>query len=174
VDSDASVDPLGRLEVIPTKADRATVLLLVTGVPASGVAASPRASPARASSPARNSVVIAGSSSVTSPGCTATDASSSASNAAMTSTQPSSISAVPSSVGPSALTSSVRDPWCAEHALAALPVETSTLVLYLTAHAEALKVSIAQAHRVAGLPTPTTDAGVRSVWRGIRRQVGTA
>src|SRR5215211_366898 len=72
--------------------------------------------------------------------------------------------------------------WCASHELAALPAEASTLVLYLTAHAETLKpstlqrrlVSIAQAHRAAGLPTPTTDAGVTSVWRGIRRRVGTA
>src|SRR4051794_9913732 len=72
--------------------------------------------------------------------------------------------------------------WCADHQLVPLPAETSALVLYLTAHAEVLKpstlrrrlVSIAQAHRVAGLPTPTTDAGVTSVWRGIRRRVETA
>ena len=72
--------------------------------------------------------------------------------------------------------------WCAAHERPALPAEAATLVLYLTAHAEALKistlqrrlVSIAQAHRAAGLPTPTADAGVASVWRGIRRRVGTA
>lgn len=72
--------------------------------------------------------------------------------------------------------------WCAEHELASLPAAPETLVLYLTAHAEALKastlqrrlVSIAQAHRAAQLATPTEDAGVKSVWRGIRRRVGTA
>src|SRR5215211_5609501 len=72
--------------------------------------------------------------------------------------------------------------WCAEHELAPLPAEASTLVLYLTAQAETLKastlqrrlVSIAQAHRAAGYPTPTADAGVASVWRGVRRRVGTA
>jgi hypothetical protein len=45
--------------------------------------------------------------------------------------------------------------WCADHELAALPAEASTLVLYLTAHAGVLKestlqrrlVSIAQGHR---------------------------
>jgi integrase len=72
--------------------------------------------------------------------------------------------------------------WCAEHELAALPASPSTLALYLSAHAGVLKastlqrrlVAIAQAHRAARQPTPTTDAGVRSLWRGIRRTVGTA
>src|SRR5829696_7517465 len=39
--------------------------------------------------------------------------------------------------------------WCAEHELAALPAEASTLVLYLTAHAEALKVSTLQRRLVS-------------------------
>jgi site-specific recombinase XerD len=72
--------------------------------------------------------------------------------------------------------------WCAERELAALPAAPGTLALYLTEQAGLLKastlqrrlVSIAQAHRVAGHPTPTEDAGVRSIWRGIRRTVGTA
>jgi hypothetical protein len=56
------------------------------------------------------------------------------------------------------------------------------LALYLTDQAEFLKVStlqrrlsaIAQAHRLAGKTVPTEDAGVRAVWRGIRRAKGTA
>ena len=72
--------------------------------------------------------------------------------------------------------------WCADHGLTALPAAASTLALYLTAHAGVLKastlqrrlVAIAQAHRAASQPTPTEDAGVRSVWRGLRRTVGTA
>lgn len=72
--------------------------------------------------------------------------------------------------------------WCAANALEALPAAGSTLALYLTAHAGTLKtstlerrlVAIAQAHRAAGHTSPTTDAGVQSVRRGIRRKVGTA
>jgi len=72
--------------------------------------------------------------------------------------------------------------WCADRALAPLPAAPDTLALYLTAQAGVLKastlqrrlVAIAQAHRAVHQPTPTEDAGVRSVWRGIRRRVGTA
>src|SRR5439155_24400918 len=72
--------------------------------------------------------------------------------------------------------------WCTRRRRAALPASPETLVLYLTDQAKLLKastlqrrlVAIAQAHRVAGHDTPTTDAGVRSVWRGIRRTIGTA
>src|SRR4051812_37835424 len=72
--------------------------------------------------------------------------------------------------------------WCADHDRRKLPAAPDTLALYLTAHAGVLKastlqrrlVAIAQAHRAAKQPTPTEDAGVRSVWRGIRRRVGTA
>lgn len=72
--------------------------------------------------------------------------------------------------------------WCALHAVPALPTEPSTLVLYLTDQAAVLKTStlqrrlaaIAQAHRLAGHPSPTEDITVRTVWRGIRRTKGTA
>lgn len=72
--------------------------------------------------------------------------------------------------------------WCAERGLAPLPAAPTTVALYLTDGVEALSistlgrhlVSIAQAHRAGGHPTPTTDAIVASVWRGIRRTHGTA
>jgi site-specific recombinase XerD len=72
--------------------------------------------------------------------------------------------------------------WCATNAVSSLPAASGTLIAYLTAHAGWLKastlqrrlVAIAQAHRAASLDSPTTDAGVKSVWRGIRRTVGTA
>ena len=63
-----------------------------------------------------------------------------------------------------------------------LPATPATVVLYITAvAAKGLKpstirrrlASISVAHQVAGLETPTTDAGVRAVWSGIRRHYGT-
>ena len=84
--------------------------------------------------------------------------------------------------GPTAPTGSISPPGARITASTLCPATPSTLALYLTAHAETLKastmqrrlVAIAQAHRAAQHPTPTEDAGVRSVWRGIRRRVGTA
>jgi integrase len=72
--------------------------------------------------------------------------------------------------------------WCAGHGLPSLPAAPTTVALYLTEGVVSLSistlgrhlVSIAQAHRAAGLATPTTDAIVASVWRGIRRTHGTA
>ena len=72
--------------------------------------------------------------------------------------------------------------WCADNGLPSLPASPATLALYLTAAADELStstlgrrlVSIATAHRAAGHPTPTDAAGVRAVWRGIRRRKGTA
>ena len=72
--------------------------------------------------------------------------------------------------------------WCADNALEPLPATAATLALYLTDRADALStatlgrrlVSIAAAHRAAGLPVPADDAGVRALWRGIRRRKGTA
>jgi site-specific recombinase XerD len=72
--------------------------------------------------------------------------------------------------------------WCHARDLTPLPASPTTLALYLTDQARALKtstlqrrlVAIAQTHRAAGQPSPTEDAGVRAVWRGIRRTVGTA
>jgi site-specific recombinase XerD len=68
--------------------------------------------------------------------------------------------------------------WCAEQRP---PVESlpATVALYLTALTETHKpstirrrlASISVTHQVAGLETPTVDAGVR-VWSGIRRRQG--
>src|SRR3954469_4343405 len=72
--------------------------------------------------------------------------------------------------------------WCAARGLDPLPASPSTVALYLTDQADALKVStltrrltsIGQAHRLAGHPVPTEDGTLRAVWRGIRRRFGTA
>ena len=74
--------------------------------------------------------------------------------------------------------------WCADQAppLEALPAAPTTVALYLTALAETRKpstirrrlASISVAHQVAGLEPPTSDAGVRAVWSGIRRRQGMA
>jgi len=72
--------------------------------------------------------------------------------------------------------------WCAAHELEPLPSAPATLTLYLAAQAGQLRtstlgrrlVAIGQAHRAAGHVPPTEDAGVRAVWRGIRRRQGTA
>ncbi len=72
--------------------------------------------------------------------------------------------------------------WCAQRALASLPASEDTVALYLADLAATAKTStlqrrlsaIAQAHKTAGLPAPTTDAKVRLTWAGIRRQKGTA
>ena len=73
--------------------------------------------------------------------------------------------------------------WCDDHDLRALPAEATTVALYLTALAEAgakastlqRRVSaISQVHQLAGLPTPTRDAAVRTTMAGIRRTLGTA
>lgn len=72
--------------------------------------------------------------------------------------------------------------WCDGHGLEALPADPSTLARYLTAQAARLKVAtlerhraaIGEAHRRKHLPSPTEDAGVRAVWKGIKRQHGTA
>jgi integrase len=70
--------------------------------------------------------------------------------------------------------------WCAGVGRAALPASPRTVVLYLTSHAQRLKVStlqrrlsaISACHKAAGHPSPTTDPGVRQVWRGIVRSHG--
>ena len=72
--------------------------------------------------------------------------------------------------------------WCQEKALAALPADPASLILYLTEFAGQAKVStltrrlsaISQAHQLAGHATPTHDARVRTVMAGIRRTRGTA
>jgi site-specific recombinase XerD len=70
--------------------------------------------------------------------------------------------------------------WCAEARRTALPASPRTVVMYLTVHAQRLKVStlqrrlsaISACHKAAGHPTPTADPGVRQVWRGIVRTHG--
>jgi len=72
--------------------------------------------------------------------------------------------------------------WCAAHGLAALPATPETVALYLASRAAVYKtatlarrlVAISRAHQLAGHPSPTTDAGVRTVAAGIRRAKGTA
>jgi site-specific recombinase XerD len=71
--------------------------------------------------------------------------------------------------------------WCADHHLQSLPTEPLTIATYLAALAETNKspatirrrlASISVAHQLAGFETPTSDAIVRSVWAGIRRDKG--
>lgn len=72
--------------------------------------------------------------------------------------------------------------WCTGRQAPACPAAPSTVALYLTALAATHKVStltrrlsaISQAHRTAGLPSPTEEAGVRGLMAGIRRSRGTA
>ncbi len=72
--------------------------------------------------------------------------------------------------------------WCVTHCLAALPATPETVALYLASRAAVYKVAtltrrlvaISRVHQLAGHPSPTTDAGVRTVAAGIRRAKGTA
>lgn len=72
--------------------------------------------------------------------------------------------------------------WAAWRQVEALPATPETVALYLTDLAEAAKTStiarrlaaIAQAHRAAGVPSPTDNPSVKAVWAGIRRVHGTA
>ena len=72
--------------------------------------------------------------------------------------------------------------WCRAHGRAPLPAVPETLALYLAGSAAHLKTAtltrrlsaIAQAHQVAGHPSPTKDPNVRAVAAGIRRAKGTA
>ena len=70
--------------------------------------------------------------------------------------------------------------WCNSNGFQSLPATFDTLAIYLTAYAEILKVatlsrhlaSIGEAHRTAGLPSPTESKEVKLVWQGIRRTKG--
>lgn len=70
--------------------------------------------------------------------------------------------------------------WCAAHALDALPAESATVALYLTALAPGRKLAtlrrrlacIGQAHAAAGHANPCRGQAVRAVWRGIARAHG--
>ncbi|MEJ7765462.1 MAG: site-specific integrase [Acidimicrobiales bacterium] len=72
--------------------------------------------------------------------------------------------------------------WCQHRQLVALPATPETLARYLVELAEVARVStvgrrissVAQRHRVAGLPVPSDDPRLRAVWAGIRRVHGVA
>jgi len=72
--------------------------------------------------------------------------------------------------------------WCDHRGLSSLPADPTTVALYITDMAETLRpstisrrlVSIAQAHKAAGHPSPTSDERVRLVNAGIRRAHGVA
>ncbi|HEV2037039.1 MAG TPA: site-specific integrase, partial [Candidatus Eremiobacteraceae bacterium] len=72
--------------------------------------------------------------------------------------------------------------WCDRNALAALPAEPAIIALYLTDLAKRAKVAtlerrlvaIRQAHKASNHESPTTNATVRDVMAGIRRELGTA
>jgi site-specific recombinase XerD len=73
--------------------------------------------------------------------------------------------------------------FCAERDLSALPASDATVAQYLSDMADLgakaatiarRLVVIAQAHKGADLPTPTTSSLVRRVHAGIRRTIGTA
>ena len=71
--------------------------------------------------------------------------------------------------------------WCADNHRIALPALPETVAVYLAAQAGHRKAStigrrlsaIAQAHKTAGLDSPTGEAAVRQVLAGIRRRHGT-
>jgi site-specific recombinase XerD len=73
--------------------------------------------------------------------------------------------------------------WCEQQGLTALPAAPTTVVLYLTALAQAGRKAstiqrrlsaISQFHQASGLASPTHSLHVRTVWAGIRRVHGTA
>lgn len=72
--------------------------------------------------------------------------------------------------------------WCALHGQTPLPAKPETIALYITARADCSKVStlvknvtaISVAHQMAGHPSPTHHASVRTVMQGIRRAKGVA
>ena len=70
--------------------------------------------------------------------------------------------------------------WCSANGVNSLPAPKEAIALYLTMYAELLKIatlarrlaSISEAHRIAGYDSPTFDAQVQLVWKGIRRTKG--
>jgi len=70
--------------------------------------------------------------------------------------------------------------WCARHQASPLPADPRTVAFYLTDAARRYRATtldlhlaaIAYAHRVAGLPIPTTHQAVREVRTGVRRTHG--
>ncbi len=72
--------------------------------------------------------------------------------------------------------------WCAGQQLAALPATPDTVAAYIAAQAGSHKAStiqhrlssISMRHQTAGYDSPTKNELVRSVLKGIRRELGTA
>ena len=72
--------------------------------------------------------------------------------------------------------------WCEKYRRSPLPASPDTVAYYLADRSQELKTStlqrrlatIAEAHRAAGLESPTKSAQVKLVWAGIRREKGTA
>ena len=73
--------------------------------------------------------------------------------------------------------------WCAAHGRGALPASGETVALYLAHRAgngckpatiEVDLSAIAQAHKVAGHPSPRQEPAVLAMRQGIRRELGTA
>ena len=72
--------------------------------------------------------------------------------------------------------------WAADHGFEPLGSEPTVLALYVTELARTRRPStivrrlaaISVIHQHHGLPSPTTDAGVRDIVRGIRRSIGAA
>lgn len=72
--------------------------------------------------------------------------------------------------------------WCEKYRRSPLPASPDTVAYYLADRSQQLKTStlqrrlatIAEAHRTAGVGSPTKAAQVKLVWAGIRREKGTA
>lgn len=73
--------------------------------------------------------------------------------------------------------------WCARYRFPSLPASPEAVVGFLVAEAEAGRAAstlgrrmaaIRHAHKLAGLPDPTEDQGVRAAMKGARRKVGVA
>lgn len=72
--------------------------------------------------------------------------------------------------------------WCARHSRTALPADPGTVALYLVDLADSLRISslerrkasISKAHEFAGHASPVRHPAVQEVWRGLKRQKGTA
>ncbi|WP_279602308.1 site-specific integrase [Methylobacterium sp. E-005] len=73
--------------------------------------------------------------------------------------------------------------WCARYGFRSLPASPEAVAGFIVAEAEAGRAAstlgrrmaaIRHAHKLAGLPDPTEDEGVRAAIRGARRKVGVA
>lgn len=72
--------------------------------------------------------------------------------------------------------------WCAKHDRESIPADPGTVALYLTDLADSLRISslerrkasISKAHELAGHESPVRHPAVKEVWRGLKRQKGTA